>query len=75
MHYNAGDYDLFTYMTNPEVFEVKGGMIPLLQAPGLGISLNEDMIRQEDAKFRAGEVKAWRNPICTLISLLLLITI
>ncbi|KAF8896924.1 putative mandelate racemase/muconate lactonizing enzyme [Mucidula mucida] len=63
MHYNAGDYDLFTYMTNPEVFEVKGGMIPLLKAPGLGISLNEDMIRQEDAKFRAGEVKAWRNPI------------
>lgn len=59
MHYNKGDFDLFTYMTNPEVFTVREGMIDLLTGPGLGIEMNEALIRQnaiENKDF------SWRNP-------------
>ena len=64
MHYNAGPFDLFSYITNPDIFKVEMGMISLLEGPGLGIQVNEDLIRMEDAKYRAGQVNAWRNPIC-----------
>jgi len=63
MHYNTGPFDLFSYITNPDVFKVHTGMISLLEGPGLGIQVNEDLIRSEDAKYRAGHVSAWRNPI------------
>lgn len=65
MHYNAGDYDLFTYMTNADVFQVREGMIDLLTGPGLGIEINEELVRKEDKEFREGKVEAWRNPNCT----------
>lgn len=60
VHYNQGDFDLFTYLNNPEVFEVKEGMIDLLTAPGLGIEINEELVRkcaEEHKDF------SWRNPI------------
>jgi galactonate dehydratase len=59
MHYNAGDFDLFTYLKNPEVFAVKNGAVELLTGPGLGIELDEDLIRknaEENKDF------SWRNP-------------
>ncbi|KAM0754981.1 putative mandelate racemase/muconate lactonizing enzyme [Meredithblackwellia eburnea MCA 4105] len=63
MHYNltpdGQGPDLFTYITNPEVLEVKDGMIGLLTAPGLGLEINEELIRKnaaENADF------SWRNP-------------
>ena len=51
MHYNQGA-DLLTYMKNPEVFDVANGMVSLLTGPGLGVELDEDLIRQnaEDNK-------------------------
>ena len=45
MHYNEGA-DLLTFMKNPEVFDVKGGMVSLLTGPGLGIELDEELIRK-----------------------------
>ena len=60
MHYNAGDFDLFTYLKNPEVFTVNEGHIDLLTGPGLGIELNEELIRkcaEEHKDF------SWRNPV------------
>lgn len=57
---NAGDFDLFTYLKNPEVFTVKEGMIDLLTEPGLGITINEELVRrcaEEHKDF------SWRNPI------------
>ena len=68
MHYNiakpgAEERDLFTYLNNPTVFTVEQGHIPLLTGNGLGIDINEDLVRDEDARFRQGEWKAWRNPI------------
>ncbi|KAJ9109755.1 hypothetical protein QFC19_001985 [Naganishia cerealis] len=59
MHYNAGDFDLFTYLKNPEVFAVKNGAVEILTGPGLGIELDEDLIRknaEENKDF------SWRNP-------------
>ncbi|KAJ7763049.1 enolase C-terminal domain-like protein [Mycena metata] len=63
MHYNAGDHDLLTYILNPGVFAVREGMVSLLEGNGLGIEVDEARVRSEDAAFRAGEVKAWRNPV------------
>ncbi|KAL1413429.1 hypothetical protein Q8F55_001196 [Vanrija albida] len=61
MHYNVGGFDLFTYMTNPDVFTVKEGAIDLLTAPGLGIELNEELIRKEAAE--AAKIEPWQNPV------------
>ena len=61
MHYNVGGFDLFTYMKNPEVFAVKEGAIELLTAPGLGIELNEELIRSEAKE--AAKLDPWINPI------------
>ncbi|KAJ7177061.1 enolase C-terminal domain-like protein [Mycena filopes] len=63
MHYNAGEHDLLTYMLNPAVFAVRDGMVSLLEGAGLGIDVDEARVRSEDALFRGGEVKAWRNPV------------
>ncbi|RSH91347.1 hypothetical protein EHS25_009646 [Saitozyma podzolica] len=60
MHYNVGA-DLFTYMTNPDVFAVKNGAIDLLMAPGLGVEINEELIRKEAAE--ASKLEPWINPL------------
>ena len=48
IHYNvqAGDYDINSYITNPEVFNVKDGFVEILQGPGLGIEVNEELVRK-----------------------------
>lgn len=46
-------------MKNPEVFEVKEGMVSLLTGPGLGIEMNEELIRQNAAD---NTDFSWRNP-------------
>jgi galactonate dehydratase len=61
MHYNTGGFDLFTYMTNPEIFTVKDGAISLLTTQGLGVELNEEMIREEAEKAKG--LEPWQNPV------------
>ncbi|KAK1808576.1 hypothetical protein LTR12_017070 [Friedmanniomyces endolithicus] len=48
MHYNvlAGEYDINSYITNPEVFDVKDGFVEKLTGPGLGIEINEELVRK-----------------------------
>ncbi|KAK0284656.1 hypothetical protein LTR91_010489 [Friedmanniomyces endolithicus] len=48
MHYNvlAGEYDINSYITNPEVFDVKNGFVEKLTGPGLGIEINEELVRK-----------------------------
>ncbi|KAL5637031.1 hypothetical protein ACGC1H_000865 [Rhizoctonia solani] len=58
MHYNQGA-DLFTYMLNPEVFSVKDGHVEALAGPGLGIDINEKLVREASEKYV--HEKAWRN--------------
>lgn len=48
IHYNvqAGDYDINSYVTNPEVFNVQDGYVEAFKGPGLGIEVNEDLVRE-----------------------------
>lgn len=48
MHYNtlAGEHDIHSYVHNPEVFAVRDGFVDALQGPGLGIEVNEEVIRE-----------------------------
>jgi len=57
IHYNVG-HDLLSYMRNPEVFDVHDGMVAALQGPGLGVEIDEDMVREA-----AKDAPSWRNPI------------
>jgi galactonate dehydratase len=57
IHYNVG-HDLLSYMRNPEVFDVRDGMVAALQGPGLGVEIDEAMVREA-----AKDAPTWRNPI------------
>lgn len=57
IHYNVG-HDLLSYMRNPEVFDVKDGMVEALAGPGLGVEINEELVREV-----AAQPHNWRNPI------------
>ncbi len=57
IHYN-GEIDLVDYLDNPEVLKVEDGYIGLLHRPGLGITLNEEKIRE-----MAAIGHSWKNPI------------
>lgn len=57
IHYNQTN-DLLDYVSNPEVFEFKNGMIEMLKGPGLGIDVNEDYVLAQSLNGHR-----WRNPI------------
>lgn len=57
IHYNAGSQDLTSYTTNPEVWNVKDGYIDLLSGPGLGIEVDEEMVRRLSV-----DAEAWVSP-------------
>lgn len=71
IHYNAdiGAQDLTSYIKNPGVWKVEGGYIELMGGPGLGIEVDEEMVRSlsEDAKAwvtpgfigPGGEIREW----------------
>ncbi|KAH7928608.1 enolase C-terminal domain-like protein [Leucogyrophana mollusca] len=59
MHYNREDADLFTYLADPAVFAVKDGYIDALQGPGIGIQINEALVRERAAASMSEP--AWRN--------------
>ncbi|KAI5477281.1 galactonate dehydratase, partial [Pseudohyphozyma bogoriensis] len=60
MHYAEEGYDLMTYLKEPEVFAVKDGSIGLLTKPGLGIEVNEELIRKVAAENNNAH---WRVPV------------
>jgi len=57
IHYNAG-YDLLNYLRNPEVFRYRNGECDRLTAPGLGIDVDEDYVRD-----MAQKGHDWHNPV------------
>jgi galactonate dehydratase len=59
IHYNTAEFDLLTYLKNPEVFAVSDGMVPALTGPGLGVEIDEERVRSAAAEMGHG----WRNPI------------
>jgi galactonate dehydratase len=58
IHYNTQEYDLLTYLKNPDVFRVQEGMVEALQGVGLGVEIDEARVR-EAARTSHG----WRNPV------------
>ncbi|KIA75926.1 mandelate racemase [Aspergillus ustus] len=57
IHYNAGSADIDTYIKNPEVWSVHGGMVHLMSGPGLGIEIDENKVRAASVN-----AVAWRSP-------------
>jgi galactonate dehydratase len=47
-----------TYLKNPDVFEVKDGMVEALQGNGLGVEIDEARVREA-----ARTPQQWRNPV------------
>ncbi len=57
IHYNKGN-DLMDYVKDPSVFAYKDGSVSLPVAPGLGIEVDEERIRELG---RTGHT--WKNPV------------
>lgn len=57
IHYNQGS-DLLDYLTDPAVFAYRDGHVSRLTGPGLGISVNEEKVRE---MARIGH--SWKNPV------------
>ncbi|MBP1963988.1 galactonate dehydratase [Paenibacillus aceris] len=57
IHYNQGS-DLLDYLKDPAVFQYEDGFVKNLTAPGLGIEINEDKVRE-----MAAIGHDWKNPI------------
>ncbi|KJA25480.1 hypothetical protein HYPSUDRAFT_160630 [Hypholoma sublateritium FD-334 SS-4] len=63
IHYNQpGIADLYTYLEDPSVFSVKDGHVDILPGPGLGIGINETLVREKSQMHVAND-PAWRNPV------------
>ncbi|KAF5368899.1 hypothetical protein D9758_002939 [Tetrapyrgos nigripes] len=69
MHYNItaednpdAEADLFTYISNSEVFAVKDGHISVLEGPGIGIEIDEKRVREASQKYVTTQ-SPWRNPV------------
>lgn len=57
IHYNQGS-DLLDYLADATVFHYENGCVNLLTEPGLGISINEDKVRE-----MASVGHDWKNPV------------
>jgi galactonate dehydratase len=57
IHYNVGA-DLFTYCKQKEQLTPQDGFLPIPTGPGLGVDIDEDVVRDAHK-----DPHAWRNPI------------
>ncbi|OCH85842.1 enolase C-terminal domain-like protein [Obba rivulosa] len=62
MHYNEGA-DLLTYLVDASIFDIKDGYVDIPKEPGLGININEQLVRQRATHY--AEERAWRNAVWT----------
>ncbi|KAJ5330041.1 hypothetical protein MYU51_003325 [Penicillium brevicompactum] len=64
MHYNleAGEYDITSYVKDPKVFDVQDGYVEALKAPGLGIEIDEDVVRRVAQNTPAWQPKEFFGP-------------
>ena len=56
IHYNETS-DVLDYLADPSVFEYEEGYVALPEGPGLGVEIDESVVRE-----RAGDVD-WHNPV------------
>jgi galactonate dehydratase len=64
MHYNteAGDIDLNTYLKDQSVFKITEGYVNAPKTPGLGIEINEQMVRKIAAETEPWQCKEFYGP-------------
>lgn len=62
IHYNSASADLTTLMTNPEVFAVVDGHVPVLEGAGLGVEIDEQAVRSLARAPHRWRNPAWRGP-------------
>ncbi|KZT70041.1 enolase C-terminal domain-like protein [Daedalea quercina L-15889] len=62
MHYNEGA-DLLTYLVDPSVFAIKDGYLEALQGPGLGVEIDEQLVREYAERY--SNQKPWINAVWT----------
>lgn len=64
MHYNveAGDIDLLTYIKDQSVFDIKEGHVAAPTGPGLGIEVDEEMIRKIATETEPWQCKEFYGP-------------
>lgn len=64
MHYNteAGDIDLNTYLKDQSIFEIKDGHVAAPTKPGLGIDIDEDLVRKIAAETEPWQCKEFYGP-------------
>jgi galactonate dehydratase len=58
IHYNTKEHDLLTYLQDSTIFDLEEGMIKTLEAPGLGIVIDEARVQHA-----ATASHRWRNPV------------
>ena len=65
MHYHDGQgVELLDYVANPDVFAVREGAMALPEKPGLGVDIDEKVVRKM-ADRTAGQ-SPWKNPVWRL---------
>jgi galactonate dehydratase len=64
MHYNteAGDIDLLTYLKDQSVFDIEDGYVKAPTGAGLGIEINEDLVRKIAAETQPWQCKEFFGP-------------
>jgi len=57
IHYNKGN-DILDYLKNKDVFRYNAGYAEIPSGPGLGIEIDENLVRE-----KANQEHSWKNPV------------
>ena len=60
IHYNQGS-DLLDYLADPAIFEYKDGFIEIPRGAGLGVTVNEEKVKEMAAIGHSWKNPVWRN--------------
>ncbi|GHT79031.1 galactonate dehydratase [Spirochaetia bacterium] len=60
IHYNKGG-DLLDYLADRSIYQYKDGYIDIISKPGLGVTIDEDVVIAADKKTHNWKNPVWRN--------------
>lgn len=60
IHYNQG-FDLLDFVSNKEIFQFEQGYLPIPEGPGLGITVDEEKVREVSLEGLNWDNPRWRN--------------
>ena len=62
IHYNTSGHDLPTYLADQSLIALDDGYVQVPEGPGLGVVLDEQVIREEAKRYESWQNPIWRNP-------------